>query len=813
MSHVAEVAAKDLRRVCDPATLGFETTEDLPVLSEVLGQPRAVAALAFGASVASQGFNLFALGQPGSGKTTLIREYLQHRAESEPAPADLCYVHNFANARCPLPLLLPPGRGPRLKQDIDAFVDELKTEIPKAFETEAYTNHRNKVMQELETGRRQIIVQIEHRAAQAGFQLLKGPGGLLLVPAVDGKPLSDEDLGKLQPEQQARIAEAHDRVQHDIEERLVAIRELEKGARDALRSLDSDTAAYATRHLLEDLRARYRDQTAVIAYLDAMQADITANADDFRKGKEAEPVPPPLSALLPANDKPLVRYQVNVMVSNDERKGAPVIVETNPTYHNLTGRIEHQATWSGVITDHTMIKAGALHRANGGYLIIPARECLLNPFAWEGLKRPLKDGVAKIEELGAQLSLMSTVTLDPEPVPLNTKVVLIGSPMLYYLLYAYDEDFQKLFKIKADFTTRMPRDTESERAYARFVNTIARLEKAGPFEAGAVARVIEFGSRSLEEQDQLSTRFGEIADLVREAAHLARQAAHPTVTAADVRAAEEARRYRNNLIEERLQESLVKGTVLVETAGAAVGCINGLSVLGMGDYAFGHPVRLTATVAPGRRGVISIDREVELSGPIHGKGVLILSGYLLQKYGHAGPLSLSASLVFEQSYGMVEGDSATLAELCVLLSAVSGAPLRQDIAVTGSVNQHGQVQAVGGVNQKIEGFFDLCRARGLTGAQGVILPAANRRHLMLRDDVVEAVAAGRFHVWLAEEVDDALDLLTGVSAGQLDAAGAYPVGSLHRLVADRLAHYAEELRALGVTPAVLPPANPETHRV
>jgi predicted ATP-dependent protease len=797
MSHVAELAVKDLRRVCDPATLGFETTEDLPVLSEVLGQPRAVAALAFGASITSQGFNLFALGQPGSGKTTLIREYLQHRAESEATPADFCYVYNFANPRCPLPLSLPPGRGPQLKQDIDAFVDELKSDIPKAFETEEYTNHRNQVMQQLETGRRQIIVQIEHRAAQAGFQLLKGPGGLLLVPVVEGKPLGDDDLAKLGPEQQAQVAEAHGRVQHEIEERLVAIRELEKGARDALRALDGETAAYATRHVLEDLRARYRDQPAVLQYLDAMQADITANADDFRRSKDAEPIPAPLAALLPANEKSLVRYQVNILVTNQERKGAPVIVESNPTYHNLTGRIDHQATFAGVMTDHTMIKAGALHRANGGYLIIPARECLMNPFAWEGLKRALKDGIAKIEELGAQLSLMSTVTLDPQPVPLSAKVVLIGSPMLYYLLYAYDEDFQKLFKIKADFTTRMPRDSESERAYARFVNTVARLEKSAPFDTGAVARIIEFGSRSLEEQGQLSTRFGEIADLVREAAHRARQAAHPIVTAADVRAAEEARRYRSNLMEERLQESVVNGMVLIETSGSAVGRINGLSVLGIADYAFGHPARLTATVAPGRRGVVSIDREVELSGPIHGKGVLILSGYLLQKYGQAGPLSLSASLVFEQSYGMVEGDSATLAELCVLISAASGAALRQDIAVTGSVNQHGQVQAVGGVNQKIEGFFDLCRSRGLTGSQGVILPASNQVNLMLRDDVVEAVAAGQFHIWVAHEVDEALELLTGKAPGQPTSDGAYPEGSVHRLVTDRLARCAAELRAAG----------------
>jgi predicted ATP-dependent protease len=797
MPKGAEVAVRDLRRTCNPATLGFETTDDLPVLSEVLGQPRAVAALAFGASITSHGFNLFALGEPGSGKTTLIRDYLQHRAETEPAPPDLCYVYNFANARCPLPLRLPPGQGSQLKHDVDAFVDELNTEIPRAFESEAYTTQRDHIMQQLEASRRQIVVQIEHRAAQAGFQLMKGPGGLLLAPAAEGKLVNDEELARLSPEEQAHLAEARDRLQHEIEERLRAIRELEKGARDAVRSLDGETAAYATRQVLEDLRARYRDQRSVLDYFEAMQADITAHVDDFLKGKEAEPAPGPFSALISNTEKPLVRYQVNVLVNNGELKGGPVLVESNPTYHNLTGRIEHQAAWSGVVTDHTMIKPGALHRANGGYLIIPARECLLNPFAWEGLKRALKDGVLKIEELGTQLSMVSSVTLDPEPVPLNVKVVLIGSPMIYYLLFAYDEDFQKLFKVKADFTTRMRRDAGSERAYALFVNTIARLEKTAPFDAGAVARIVEYGSRSVEEQDQLSTSFGDIADLIREAAHRARQDSHKAVTAADVRVAEEARRYRENLAEEHLQEMLLNGTVLVETAGTATGRINGLSVLGLGDYAFGHPVRLTATVGPGRRGVISIDREVELSGPIHGKGVLILSGYLLRKYGHAGPLSLSASLVFEQSYGMVEGDSASLAELCVLLSAAAGIPLRQDIALTGSVNQHGQVQAVGGVTHKIEGFFDLCRKRGLTGTQGVIIPASNRRHLMLRDDVVETIAAGQFHIWAAEEVEDAIELLTGVPAGEADSTGAYPAATLHRAVADRLAKYAEELRALG----------------
>jgi predicted ATP-dependent protease len=419
---------------------------------------------------------------------------------------------------------------------------------------------------------------------------------------------------------------------------------------------------------------------------------------------------------------------------------------------------------------------------------------LVNAFAWDGLKRALKDRAVRLEELGAQLSLLSTVTLEPGPVPLEVKVVLIGSPLLYYLLYAYDEDFQKLFKVKADFTTQMDRTPQAEREYALFVSTVTHQDKSLPLDRGAVARVVEYGSRMADDQDKLSTRFGEIADLIREAAHRAAQNTHSAVTAEDVIAAEEARRFRQNLIEERLHESIARGTLLIEPTGAVVGRINGLSVVSLGDYTFGHPSRITATVGPGRGGVVSLEREVELSGPIHGKGVLILGGYLMRTYGQTGPLSLSASLVFEQSYGLVEGDSASLAELYTLLSALSGLSLRQDIAVTGSLNQHGQVQAIGGVTEKIEGFFDVCRAKGLTGEQGVLIPASNRQHLMLRDDVVEAVRAGKFHIWTAEHVDDGLSLLTGLPAGEAAEDGTYPEGTVHRAAADRLARYAEILK-------------------
>lgn len=768
--------AAAVRRLCSPDQFTFQTTADLPVLDSILGQPRAMRALEMGSAIASHGFNLFAVGQPGSGKTTLVRQFLERRATTLPVPDDLCYVNNFADNRKPLPLRLPAGRAVQLRKDVAALVEELKAAIPRAFESEEYSQQRDIVVRQLEEQRREAASRLDQRVAEAGFQLLKGPGALILAPLVGGKLLTDKDLEGLTPEEKSKIDRVRGKLQSEIEERLRQIRQMEKGARDALQALDTETASFATRHLVDDLRSRYQDLPGVLSFLDALQADVVAHADDFRKGKEGDtpqvlPLPAPVDG-----ERAFARYQVNVLVDNSALQGAPVVVESNPTYHNLTGRIEHQSFWGGLITDHTMIKAGALHRAHGGYLIVPARECLMSPYAWEGLKRALKDRALDVEELGTQLSLMSTVTLDPEPVPLDVKVVLLGGGFLHMLLSFYDEDFAKLFKVKADFATRMERTADSEHAYALFIASLTQQEKLSPLDRAAVARVVEFGSRAAGDQTHLSTRFGEIADLVRESAH----GADGVVTVENVRAAEQARRYRENLIEERIQEEIARGTILIDTAGTAVGRLNGLSVLSLGELSFGHPVRLSGTVAPGRRGIVSIEREVELSGPIHGKGVLILSGYLLRQYGTRGPLGLSASLVFEQSYGMVEGDSASLGELCVLLSALSEIPLRQDVAVTGSVNQHGTVQAVGGVTDKVEGFFDVCAARGLSGTQGVLLPASNQRHLMLRDDVVAAVADGRFHIWTTESVDDALAFLTGREAAEVHAAAAARLGEFEK---------------------------------
>jgi lon-related putative ATP-dependent protease len=782
-----------MRRVCDPASFAFETTAELPKLAEVLGQPRAVDALEFGAGILSHGFNLFALGLPGSGKTTLIREHLERRAAGQPIPPDLCYVHNFVDGRRPLKLQLPAGQATQLQQHMAALVRELQDAIPRAFESKEYTDQRDHILHKLEEDRRATLEHLEAHVTKFGFQLIKTPSGLLLTPVMDGAIITEEDLGKLTEEQRIKLVQLRERLGHDIEAGLRQVRELEKGTRDALHALEAETASFATRHLMEDLRAQYQGVDTVLHYLDAVQSDVVENADLFSKGHEKEAAAQPIPGLPPAEDHPFTRYEVNVLVDNRGLSGAPVVLESNPTYHNLVGRIEHRSVWGGVSTNFTLIKPGALHRANGGYLIIPAREVLLNAFAWEGLKRSLKDRAVRVEELGTQLSLLSTITLEPEPVPLNIKVVLIGSPLLYYLLYAYDEDFQKLFKVKADFTAEMDRSPEAEQAYALFVGTSARLAGALPFDRGAVARVVEYGSRAAGDQAKLTTRFGEIADVVHEAAHRAAQAGRSVVAAEDVRAAEDARRFRANLLEERQQEEIARGTLLIQTTGTAVGRVNGLAVLSLGDFAFGHPARITATAGPGQRGVVSIEREVDLSGPIHGKGVLILSGYLLQQYGAATPLSLSASLVFEQSYGLVEGDSASLAELCALLSTLAGRPLRQDLAVTGSVDQYGHVQSVGGVSEKVEGFFDACRRRGLTGSQGVLIPAGNRANLMLRDEVVAATQAGQFGVWVVATVDEALELLTGRPAGIVGRRGRYPQGSLHRAAADRLAAFARTL--------------------
>jgi lon-related putative ATP-dependent protease len=795
-----ELAADRLMRRCNPESFDFATTDDLPPLSEFIGQERAMRAVDFGAGIASHGFNIYALGLPGSGKTTLTRKFLEQIAANEPQPDDWCYVNNFDDSQKPRALRLPAGQGATLRDDVSRLIEHSKQDIAKAFESDEYRREKDQTTKTYQQEQELELEALQKRLKEDNFALLKVPGGLVLTPAIEGRPLKEQDLEQLSDEERGKVQRLRGRLEKEVERGMRRLREMDEAMREELRRLDEETTLRAIGHLIDDLESRFADNATVVDYLDRVQADIVANVDDFRDEKEERPT---LAGLpMPMPTASFNRYEVNVLVDHASTDGAPVIVESNPTYHNLIGRIEHHAFMGSVATDFRMIKPGALHRANGGYLILPVRDVLLNYLSWEALKRSLKDRCIRIEELGAQLSLVSTVTLEPETIPLDVKIVLIGNPLLYYLLHTYDEDFEKLFKVKADFATLMDRDDNTERQYAHFVRTICQEHNLKPFDRSAVARVIEHSSRMVEHQDKLSTRFGEIADLLQEASFWAarRLQKEPdgdqpqTVKANDVERAIHEKVFRSNLIEERIQEVIQEGTLRIDTTDQVVGQVNGLSIIGLGGYLFGRPSRVTASTFPGKTGVVNIEREVEMSGPIHSKGVLILSSYLGHKYAQNTPLTLSASLVFEQSYSGVEGDSASSTELYALLSSLSGYPVMQGIAVTGSVDQHGHVQPIGGANQKIEGFFDICRAKGLTGEQGVIIPEANRRHLMLRQDVIDAVAEGQFHIWVVETIDDGISLLTGREAGEADKDGNYPEGTVNHAVACRLAEMATAMK-------------------
>lgn len=800
MSAVPELSAQDLRLRCDTTSLNFETTRDLPPLQNVLGQPRALRALELGSAIAGPGFNIFALGLPDSGRTKLIRDYLERKAATEPAPDDWCYLNNFTDPRQPKALRLPAGRGAEFRADVESLLTRLAREIPQAFESDEYSTERDRLLQALKKGQEAEFSRLAEQAARHNFAIGRGPFGIIVVPAAEGKPIPPEELEKLTPQQIEELEKVEAMLREQVNDSLDRARDMARETYERLEDLNSRTASFVIAPLIDRLKAKYAALSQVTAHLDVLKADLVANAAHFRPASGGGDAPPESE-----HDRArwFRRYAVNLLVNNAELRGAPVITENQPSYHNLLGRVEHEVVMGGSQTDFTMIRPGALHRANGGYLIVPARDVLINPYAWEGLKRVLRDGAIRIIELGTELSLLSTVALEPEPIPLKVKVVLIGTPTLYYLLAAYDEDFAKLFKVKAEFTTSMRRSAETEYDYALFVKSVIDQNQLPAFDRGAVAAIIEYGARAAGEKMKLSTRFGQITNLIQEAAYWAGKEGQQVVTESAVRRAVEEGIYRNNLLEERFQELITEGTLMIDTRGTAVGQVNGLSVLMLGDYAFGHPTRLTASARPGRGGIIDIERRAELGGPIHTKGVLIIEGLLGARYGRKQPLTLSASLAFEQSYEGVEGDSASAAECVALLSAIAEIPLRQDRAITGSVNQHGQIQAIGGVNEKIEGFFAICKAHGLTGSQGVIIPQANVRNLMLRDEVIEAVRAGQFHIWPITTIDHAIALLSDTPPGERGPDGAYPEGTFNHAVVARLAEFAR---------AAPPPEHPEGER-
>ena len=799
---IHELSADELRPTLDPATLGIETTESLQSLSGIIGQPRAVAALEFGLGIQERGFNVFVAGPPGTGKMTAVQSYLLKLAKAKPTPSDWCYLNNFDDPYQPQVIALPAGRGRQFQQDMRSLIDHARREIPKAFESDDYTAKRGEVQRELDQERESVMLQVNEHANRAGFAVQVAPVGIAIIPIRRGRPLKEAEFEALPAREREEIQQGREAVDRELQSAMKQLRARERAAQEELQQLDRQVALYAVGGLVEDLREKYQDVPAVTSFIEAVQKDLVENIDSF-KGGPAPSVPQPGPDPLPGplqQELAFRKYQVNVVVDNGKQEGAPVVVEPNPSYSNLFGRIEKETHYGALYTDLTMIKGGSLHRANGGYLVLPVEDLLRNLYSWDALKVALRGGEIQIEELGERLGYMTTKSLRPGPIPLDVKVVLIGSPLLYYLFHDSDEQFPELFKVKAEFDGQMDRGPENVRAFMALIHTLCDREQLKHLDQGAVIRLLEHSSRLAEDQTKLSTHFGTMANLIREAHFWAQKEGAATIAASHISRALEEKVYRSSLTQARLQEMTARGSFLIDTKGAKVGQVNGLSVISLGDYDFGRPSRITASLGPGRDGIVDIEREVELGGPLHSKGVLILGGYLREKYAADYPLTLAAQLVFEQSYEGVEGDSASSAELYALLSALARLPIKQSIAVTGSVNQNGQVQAIGGVNEKIEGFFDLCRTLGLTGEQGVLIPQSNVQNLVLREDVVQAVKRGEFHVWGVETIDEGIGILTGVPAGERDSTGRFAGGTVNDCVDNRLKEFVKSWRDLAQSP-------------
>lgn len=776
MSTILPLSPAQLYRSCDPDQFTFGSTAELDDLSEIIGQARALDAIRFGSDIRREGYNLFVMGPQGTGKHTFVTRFLEEKAGQEPVPPDLCYVNNFAQPHMPFALQLPAGTGARLCQSMRQMVEELRVAIPGAFESEEYRAKAEEVQTDFTAREEQAIRELGDEAQSRQVALLRTQNGFGFAPLKDGEVIKPDDYDKL-PEVEkthfeARITELQAHLEHILRHDIPAWK---RDARDRLKRLNRMTTLAAVEHLVDELRRAYSTLPQIQTYLDSVQQDVIDNVNDFRRSEEGG------GEQIGSDHPQFRRYRVNVLVDHTATQGAPVVFDDNPMYHNLIGRVEHQAQFGNLVTDFNLIKPGSLHRANGGYLLLDVRQVLTQLYAWEGLKRALQSRQIRVESLAQILSLVSTVSLEPEPVPLDVKVVLFGERLFYYLLHAYDPEFAELFKVEADFGDRFERTPESHLLYARLIATVVRKEHLLPLQCSAVARVIEHGARLADDAERLSTHMQGIADLLREADYWARQGEREAVELEDVQHALDTQEHRASRIKERVQEEILRGTVLIDTDGGRVGQVNGLSVIVLGNTAFAQPTRITATTRLGDGELVNIEREVKLSGAIHSKGVLILASFLAERYAKNRPLPLAASLVFEQSYGAVDGDSASAAELCALISSLADEPIRQSLAVTGSINQFGQIQAIGGVNEKIEGFFDICQARGLNGEQGVVIPAANLPHLMLRQEVVQAAAQGRFHVYAVSQVDEVLALLTGKTAAEVNAKVEKRVAELIRL--------------------------------
>lgn len=792
-SHL-KVPPEKLRHRCSLDELSYNTTAEVPPLQDFIGQERAVRAMQFGLSMRAPGYNIYVAGPTGTGKSTYVQAVIAEAARSLPVPDDWCFLYNFTNPDQPMAVSLPPGYGQIFKKDMEELISDLKGIIPKTFEGTDYEQNKQAIVNELESQIQSEMEELRREATAAGFSMKQGSSGMMFLPLRDGKRMSPEEFEALPPEEQRVIENKIRHLQQKLEEVINSGRILEKKAKEQIQELEKQIAGYAIGPLIERLKEKYREFPRIVRYLNEVAEDVTRHLDIFKSGDASKTSP--LNIFFDAQDF-FNRYAVNLFVNNAETKGAPVVIESNPYYYNLFGKIEYRSVMGSLSTDFTMLKAGAVHRANGGFLVLQAKDVLFDPLAWDTLKKALKNRQTIIENIGEQYRIVPTASLRPEPIPVDVKVVLIGSYHLYHLLYALDEDFQKFFKVKVDFDTEMPRTPENLKNYAAFIGSVCRREKLKHFDKTGMAELIEYGSRLCGDQNKLSTRFNEVVQIIYEAAAWAEAENAEFAGAPHVRRAIEERVYRSSRLEEKILEMIRLGKILVDTEGAVVGQVNGLSVVDIGDYAFGKPSRITAKTFLGQEGVVNIERETRMSGRLHTKGVLTLAGFLGDRFAQDKPLKLSARITFEQLYEGVEGDSASSAELFALLSALSGLPVKQGIAVTGSVNQNGEIQPIGGVTEKIEGFFAVCKIKGLTGEQGVIIPRQNIDNLMLRHEIIDAVREGKFHIWAIRTVEEGISILTGVPAGTRQADGKYPENTVFHLVDKRLREYAEGLLRFG----------------
>ncbi len=788
------VPLEKLKKVCNLDETGFcDTIESVPPLDGFIGQERAIRAMQFGLSIDAPGYNIYVVGPPGTGKSTYCQAVVSQAATNRTVPDDWCYINNFTDPDRPLAVSLPAGEGRGFRRDMEELVSDLQVAIPRAFEDGDYEQKKDAIVQSVQRKMGSYFQTIEDEAAKAGFNMKRTPNGFVFIPLEDGKTLSPEDYEQMPSQKRREMEEKGLKLHKRIEEAFHVGAMLDKQAKEQIAGLEKDIALFASGPLVDKLLKKYGDNLHIVNYLKAVLQDVKNNLEVFKSAGVSHTQ---VMTLSPETD-PFSRYRVNLFICNKKEDGAPVVIEPSPNYYNLFGKIEYKSHIFAMNTDFTMIKPGAVHRANGGYLILQVRDVLGDPFAWDALKKAIKYSKAIVENIGEQYRLIPTATLRPAPIPLHMKVILIGAPLLFYLLYNLDEDFQKLFKVKVDFDVEMPRTPENMCLYASFVHYVCRRENLKIFNRSGFARLIEYCSRLAGHQNKLSTRFNEVVEIVYEAAACAEVDGAGYVEAVHVEKALAERTYRSGKLEEKMLELIEQEKILIDTAGEVTGQVNGLSIIESAGYYFGRPSRITARTYVGRGGVINIEREASMSGNIHSKGVLILAGYLGGKFAQKKPLGLTAQITFEQLYNGVEGDSASSAELYAILSSLSCLPLKQNLAVTGSVNQFGEIQPIGGVTEKIEGFFNVCKAKGLTGNQGVVIPVQNIDNLMLKDEVLDAVKGGRFHIFAVKDIEEGIELLTGVPAGRPGVDGTYPEGSVFNLVDRKLRQYSKGLRGFG----------------